>query len=294
MITDHRASRAVAPSAAQPGPTPGHGVHGDQQPGQRCVPLPASADQRVGLVPALDEHQSPAASASTTVTEVLSRLRSTSRSSPTQAPMTALMATKWDTTTGRRRRSQRATWSTTTRRGRPSTRAPRSDHVPGHRLPQPRHPLPHRHARRRRDLGDERLDDRRRSPTRAASGAAVSRHRRSGLRHEPAAGSPSAREPVGQPLACSRPSVVEPGVGVGVPAAAARPWRTSRIVGHQLPARRPAASRRRRPGGGAGLDVPLGAERQRRTRSRRHAEQQADVGRPGWRGRPAPPACWST
>ena len=154
----------------------GDGVGDDQHPGtdacQSSVALAiTSADQRVGFVAALDQAEPVAGVVVDDGDRALSRLRITTRSSPRQAPITALMATKWDTTTVSA--AQRGDVGDDTRRG---TRRSVAELGPraGHRPPQPLDAIAHRHARRRRDLGDRGLDRPASTPQRRASGAAVS------------------------------------------------------------------------------------------------------------------------
>ena len=96
---------------------------------------------------------SPAGVVSTMVTEVLSRLRMTIRSSPSAGADHGVDGDEVrhdDGVDGQR--AMRSGDAVAVGRVPRTERRPR----PGHRLAQPRHPLPHRHARRRRDLGHQR------------------------------------------------------------------------------------------------------------------------------------------
>ena len=108
----------------------------------------ASCPPSTNVQPAVD-------STSTTVIEQLSRRRITSRSSPTHAPMTALMATKCENATVSRSTRPDAGDDSVAKRGvRLAELGPGSER----RGPQPGDPLGHRDARRRRDLRDRVVD----------------------------------------------------------------------------------------------------------------------------------------
>ena len=275
----------------------GAGVGDDQQPRHRRGASrawrwrSASADERVGLVAGARPARDRPASTSTTVTEVLSRRRMTTRSSPRHAPMHGV-----DGDEVRRRRRCRsasaATSATTASRYADVARRRASVHVPAIASRSHVDAVAHRHARPA--TGSRRPAARRSAstPHRTASGAAVSRHRRSGLvtRSGSATGRAgrAARPP---PRPASSPTLVEAGIGVAVPARR-RPARGAR--GGPAPSagalQQPAVAQ---PGARARLDEPLGAEDPGEDLLG-HGEEHADVGHLAGVGRRAPRRFWST
>ena len=205
------------------------------------------------------------------------------RSSPMAAPTTALMATKWVTTTVSD--AQRDDGLRPARRARPRSRAEVGPGA-GHGLAQPGAALG-QVVGRRRDLGDPRVDDGRHAPAplERARGLAGAPQRADHDRQRPSGASAAAIA-----AACADPSSSRPGSWSSLKPAAAWPWRTSRTTGHRArPQAGRASANRSSPNGASarsGLavgDEPLGAEGLREGLVG-HGQEEVRRRRSGWRG----------